>query len=147
MTEKEIVLGDALVSARLSIGFERLKLFFTGNRIIVAHIGKRGVGSLGITSFFGRLSGAVEHVVKGGREAVGKRKLRGSVPEEILASDKDNFFVNYVDVVEVTFDRRFVRPRITVVTRDEKLEFIVTRASEDLHELLERVLEEKVRMI
>jgi len=142
---EETVLAEVLVVTRLSIGLERLRLFLTDRRIIVAHVGKRGAGSLGMVSFFGRLSGAIEDIIKSGRESVGKRKLGKSTPDEILAMDKDNFFVNYTDVVDVSVDTVLARPRLTVLTKDEKLQFTVQSAPEDLPELLHRVLAGKVR--
>src|SRR6266566_304047 len=145
--EMELVHGDFRVASRLSMGLEYLRLFVTDRRIIVAHIGKRGAGSQATVSLFGRLSAAVEDLFKSGRESVSKRKLRESIPDEVLSEDKDNFFVNYDDIVEVAFDQRFVRPKLVVLTRDDKFQFIVPGGSQNLLELLQRVLERKLRVL
>src|SRR5207249_10669253 len=97
----EMVLGEIPVTAKLSVGSERLRLFFTQKRIIPAHIGKRGVGSPALASFFGRLSGSLEDLFKSGKESVAKRGLKGASLDQILALDKDNFSINYDDVVTV----------------------------------------------
>jgi hypothetical protein len=139
--------GDLRVVARLAMGLEYLRLFFTDRRIIVAHIGKRGAGSQATLSFFGRLSAVIEELLKGGRESVGKGKLGESAPEEILASDRDNFFVSYSDIVELTLDQTSVRPRLIILTRDDKFQFTVLGMPTNLTELLEKVLHWKLRIL
>jgi hypothetical protein len=145
--ETEVVHGDFRVATRLTMGLEYLRLFFTDRRIIVAHLGKRGAGSQVTVSFFGRLSAAVEDLFKGGRESMGKNKLRESIPDEVLAQDKDNFFVNYADIVEVSYDQRLVHPKMIVLTRDDKYQFIVPGESENLLEMLQRLLQRKLRIL
>jgi hypothetical protein len=144
MEREERVLLETPVVARLSIGSEHLRLFFTDWRIIVAHVGKRGVGSLGMVSFFGWLSSVVEDLFKGGRESLGRRRLKRSGPDEILAADRDNFFISYADVVSLNFDRTFLRPGMTVLTRDDKYRFAIMGRSEPLLDFLHKVLEGKL---
>ncbi len=145
--EEEIVRGEIRVAARLSMGLEYLRLFFTDRRIIVAHIGKRGAGSQATISFFGKLSSAVEDLFKSGRESVTKRMVWGSAPESILAKDKDNFSLSYSHIVEVTLDEKFVHPKLTVLTTDDKYQFIVHGLRDDLRELLRKTLGTKFRTI
>jgi hypothetical protein len=144
----EVVYGDFRVAARLKMGLEYLRVFVTDRRIIVAHIGKRGAGSQAAASIFGRLSAAIEDFFQSGKESVSKRGLQEEpTPERILAQDKDNFFVNYTDIVEVTFDRRFENPKLTVLTKDDKFLFIVPRDSDQTLGLLQKVLETKLRVL
>src|SRR2546422_5407376 len=86
LPEDEFVMGDIQVLAGLKMGSERLRLFFTPTRILVAHIGKRGVGSQAMGSFFGWLSGAIEDIFRSGKESFTKRESKMSTPKDILAS-------------------------------------------------------------
>jgi hypothetical protein len=139
-------LGEVPVTARLSIGSERLRLFFTETRIIVAHLGKRGVASPALASFFGRLGGAVEDLFKSGRESVSKRGLGRGSPEEILAADRGNFSIDYADVVRADVSLFGPLSSLDLVTKDDKLRF-TTRASPAMFlELLRKALGAKVRV-
>jgi len=140
----EAVLADVPVTASLALSSERLRMFFTQKRIILAHIGKRGVASPALASFFGRLSGALEDLFKSGKESVAKRGLKGASPDQILALDKDNFSINYDDVVTVEVSGFGTLYRIVMVTKDEKLRF-TTRASPEFLKLLTQYLGEKVK--
>jgi len=140
----EAVLADVPVTASLYLSSERLRMFFTQKRIILAHIGKRGVASPALASFFGRLSGALEDLFKSGKESVAKRGLKGASPDQILALDKDNFSINYDDVVTVEVSGFGTLYRIVMVTKDEKLRF-TTRASPEFLKLLTQYLGEKVK--
>ena len=142
----EMVLGEIAATAKLSMGSERLRLFFTQTRIIVAHIGKRGVGAPALASFFGRLSGALEDIFRSGKESVAKRGLGESSPEEILAADRDNFFVNYGDVVSVDLFLSQTLSSLVMVTKDDKFRFTTRSTSGVLLELLEKTLGAKVRV-
>ena len=140
----EAVLADVHVTASLALSSERLRMFFTQKRIILAHIGKRGVASPALSSFFGRLSGALEDLFKSGKESVVKRGLKGASPDQILALDKDNFSIKYDDVVTVEVSGFGTLYRIVMVTKDEKLRF-TTRASPEFLKLLTQYLGEKVK--
>ncbi len=141
----EVVLGDIAVVSRLALGTERLRLFLTTRRIIVAHVGKRGAGAIPGTSIFGKMSGALEDLFKSGRESVEKRKLERSLPEEILASDKGNFQIGYEEVVSVDVTSDI--PALTtlvILTRDEKFEFFTAIKLRNVLELLEKPLGPKL---
>ncbi len=142
----EMVLGEIPVTAKLSVGSERLRLFFTQKRIIVAHVGKRGVGSPALASFFGRLSGALEDVFRSGKEAVAGRGLGESSPEEILAADRDNFFVNYGDVVSVDLSLFQSLSSVVIVTKDDKFRFTTRATSRVLLDLLQKTLGGKAKV-
>jgi hypothetical protein len=144
---EELLLGEVMVVARLRVGSERLRLFFTQTRIILAHIGKRGVGSPAMGSFFGGLSRAVEDVFRSGRESVSKRGLKTSTPGEILAADKDNFSISYPDVVSVDVDLAAPLVDFTILTKDDKYHFIATSSGDFPLDLLRQVLGEKVKLV
>jgi len=143
----EETLGEIPVVARLSLGSERLTLYFTTTRIIVAHLSKRGVGSPAMGSFFGWISGAVEDIFRGGKESVTRRGLKLSTPEGILAADKDNFAIKYEEVVSVDVNLREPLPRFTILTRNEKLVFTTRVRRQVLVDLLRKVLDSKVTVI
>jgi hypothetical protein len=145
MSETEIVLGEIPVVARLALGSERLGLFVTTTRIIVAHVGKRGTGAVATTAFFGRLSGAIEDVFKGCRESLDKRKLAEPSPGQILAADKDNFHIDYGEVVNIDVDQTPSLTGIVILTKREKLEFYTRMKFESAVELLDKATGPKVR--
>lgn len=116
------MLGEIPIFARLAIGSEKLRLFVTNKRMIIAHVGKRGAGALAATSFFGRLSAAVEDLFKSGREYK-RRKALEHGPDSILAADKDNFPISYGEVVSVLVQGTSGLTRISVLTKDDKFEF------------------------
>jgi hypothetical protein len=140
----EAVLGEIPVSAKLALGSERLRLFVTSTRIIVARVGKRGAGAVATTSLFGRLSGALEDFFKSGRESLGARGMEGLTPDEILASNKDNFYIRVGDVVSVNVVKMGSRSWLTLVTVSEKLEFLTSQEFLKVVELLETILGGKV---
>jgi len=128
----EAILKEISVVARLRLGTERLKLFLTNDRIIVAHLGKRGTVALATTSFFGRLSGAIEDLFKGSKESLGKRKLASLTPREILGNDKDNFAIAYDDIVRVDVDEMPSSTGVTILTKGEKFEFFTRLGQADV---------------
>ena len=144
---EELLLGDVVVVARLTIGSERLRLFFTQTRIIIAHIGKRGVGSPAMGSFFGGLSRALEDVFRSGRESVSKRGLKSFTPSKILAADKDNFSISYTDVVSIDVDLTAPMVDFTILTKDDKYHFMATSPGDLLLDLLRKVMGEKVKLV
>ena len=131
--DSETVLGEIPVVARLALGSEHLTIFPTTTRLIIAHVGKRGAGALAAVSFFGRFSGAVEDLFKTGREFRGKQKLRRLSPDEILARDKANFSIRREEIVRVELDEMPSLTSITILTGDEKFEFL-SRSSLDMVE-------------
>jgi len=144
LDRSEAVLGEIPVSAKLALGSERLRLFVTSTRIIVARVGKRGAGAVAATSLFGRLSGALEDFFKSGRESLGARGMEGLAPDEILASNKDNFYIRHGDVVSVNVVKMGPRSWLTLVTVSEKLEFLTSQEFLKVVELLETILGGKV---
>ncbi len=121
--ESESVVGEIPVVARLALGIERLMLFVTEARIIVAHLGKRGAGAFATSALLGRLSGGFEDVVKSGSEFRGRRALKNTSPEEILAANKDNFQLRFGEIISVRLVETPVASEMTVLTRHDKFEF------------------------
>ncbi len=143
-TADETLIDEIPVTVRLSMGSERLRLFLTGTRMIVAHAGKRGTGALATTSFFGRLSSVVEDLFKGGKESLRKKTLERMSPSEILSADKDNFSIAYDEIVSVSLEKAPYTTLMTILTREEKLEFSTPLGFDELTRALERVLEAKL---
>ncbi len=140
----EAVLGEIPVIARLSLGVEHLSLFLTSSRIVVAHVGKRGAGALATFSFFGRLSEGLEDLFKRGKESVRQRRTDTLSPEGILSADKDNFSLGYDEIVSVDVIQGFRTTGITIVTRDDKLNFSTRGNFETVVGLFEQTLGPKL---
>ena len=140
--EPERVLGEMIAFARLAIGSERLRFFFTNRRIIIAPLGKRGAG-LGF-SFLGKIGSGLEDLFKGGREALTKRGLEALGPDEILAANKENFPVSYGDVVSVDVFGGGTVTHITLLTKDDKFELSTSLKRDGVVALLEKVLHDKL---
>ena len=121
--ESESILAEIPVVATLALGNERLTLFVTGARIIVAHVGKRGTGAVATATLLGRLGGGLENVLKSGGESRSKRALQHSTPDGILAADKDNFDLRYDEIVNVRVVETQLSRIMIIVTRDDKFEF------------------------
>jgi hypothetical protein len=142
----ESIIGVIPVLARLAMGSERLKLYVTRSGLIVAHGGKRGAGAMAGMSVFGKLSGAIEDFVKGGKETIERRDKDLSSPKAILSADKDNFLLPTDDIVKVELDPSRVPIRLVLVTRSEKFQLSTAMSAESLESLLRQVLKEKVSL-
>ena len=143
-SDPETLMAEIPAYARLALGSERLAIFLTNTRMIVASIGKRGAGALATTSFFGGLSGAFEDIFKVGRESAVRRRLETLNPEKILASDKDNFAVNLEDIVRVDVEETAGPVSITILTSSEKLQLSTRLGFEQVGGLFRNVLGSKV---
>ena len=142
--ESESIVGEIPVVARLSLGIERLILFVTDTRVIVAHAGKRGAGAYATSALFGRLSGGVEDVVKSGGESLGKRALHNITPAKVLAADKDNFHLRFEEIISVRLVETPFTREMTVLTTDDKFEFQTHQSVDSIIELLQVHLESKL---
>lgn len=140
----EAILGVIPVTAQLDIGSERLKLFLTNNRLIVAHLGKRGTAALATASWFGKLSAAIEDLFKGGRESRKTRRIEESSPKEILEADKDNFDIGYQDIVNVELDGSLPVVSITVLSKEARLRFRSAMDFDSIVELFRETLGNKL---
>lgn len=142
--ESEKIVGMIPVLTRLAFGSERLNLYVTERRIIIAHIGKRGAGAVAGTTLLGRLSSAFEDLLKTGKESRGKRKLESSHPSDILRADKDNFAISYEDIVQVDVNQDPRLVVITIISKDLKLEFMTRNSFENVVNVLSERLGSKL---
>ncbi len=138
--------GSPSYFARLAMGSERLNLYVTRSGLVVAHVGKRGAGAMAGMSFFGKLSGAVEDLLKGGKEAIEKRERNKSNPREILRANKDNFLLTSNDIVKVELDTFRSPVRLVLVTQSEKFQLSTPMAAKPLESLLRQTLNDKVSL-
>jgi len=144
----ETLVGSLQVSVQLGADVEYLTLFFTQRRLILAHIGKRTVGRLSSMSLLGRWGEGLEGLFKGPGESRRKRKMRKGVsdmsPQEILEANKDNFDVSYDNVVRVELDESSNLVGVTLLTKDDKFEFLTNRDYAAVSKLLRDTLGDKV---
>ena len=134
--QSENVIGHIPVVARLAIGIERLVLFVTEARIIVAHLGKRGAGAYMSSAVFGLMSGGVEDVVKSGKEFRSKRALPNLTPQRILSTNKDNFTLGYGEIVSLRVVETLYSVEMSLLTRDDKFDFKTSLSVDRIIELL-----------
>jgi len=142
----EPIIGVIPVIARLAMGSERLNLYVTRSGLVVAHGGKRGAGAMAGMSVFGRLSGAIEDLVKGGKETIERRERDLSNSQAILSADKDNFLLSTDDIVKIELDSSRVPVHLVLVTKREKFQLVTLMSAESVQSLLRRVLKDKVSL-
>jgi len=134
------------VQARLSAGSERLTLYFTSKRVLVAHGVKWGSGSMAASSFLGGLGGLVRGLRRE-RKPQAKPELDGFSARRILAADKDNFSIAYGEFVKVVVtepdDPRGLTG-ISLLTGRDKLELTSQSGVGRVAESFRRGLGEKV---
>ncbi len=116
-------MGEIPVTTKLTLGAERLRLFLTSERIIVGRVGKRGAGEVATTSLLGRFGTAFEELFQGGRESFKTRKGKQQSPDELLRLDRDNFAINYGQIVSVTLGPERYGTSIMMLTADDKYDF------------------------
>jgi len=144
LSKEETLLGGFSVLTSLDMGNERLSVFVTDRRLIFASMGKRGSGAMATTALFGMLSGAVEDAVRGTKESIEKGRMEKLKPEMILQASKDNFYVNYEEVVLVEMVGAPAFTLITMVTTRDKMEFRTGRKFDVVHGLLAAKLGSKL---
>jgi hypothetical protein len=123
MSSAERILGEIPVATKLALGSERMSLFMTDSRILVAHVGKRGAGAAVSINLLGKLSGALEELFKSHKESVGKRRMKSAGVKEILAADKDNFSIRFDEVVNVSITQGASLTGLMILTGSDKFEF------------------------
>lgn len=140
----EPILGAVPVFARLAMGTERLVLYITSSGLVVGRVGKRGAGAIVGMSFFGKLSSALEDLVKGGKETIGRREKRSSTAREVLRENKDNFFLSSNDIVRLELDASVVPVSMLLLTRSEKFQLGTSMPAVSLESLLRKALSDKL---
>ena len=146
MTDSPDLLREIPVVAKLAFGSEHLSIVLTPTSMIVAHGGKRGAGAVVGSTFLGRLGGALEDLFKTRKDSGTEKSIRSQDANRILEADKDNFKIDYGDIVHIEIDG--IAPSvtaITILTKDEKFEFFSRKEYESIVELLETQLGSKVR--
>ena len=139
----ERVVGDLPVVSNLSMGYERLTLFFTDRRIIVGHGGKVGAGSVPGTFLFGSLGAALGGLF--GREKhKTKRDSHYPSPGSILTSHKDNFSISYSEVVNVDLAQSRSINHIIILSHNDKFQFTSRSRFESILRLFRSNLGERV---
>ena len=140
----ELVLGEFPVSARLAMGTDRLRLFFTRTRIIAAHESKSGAGSVPATGFLGSMGSAFAGIFGREKKSVGTRQLDILNPSEILSWSKDNFTIAASEVVSAELVEEEFQTLITILTGDEKMEFHTGKHFDDVAALMSDLLGAKL---
>jgi hypothetical protein len=136
--------GEVWVSTTLRFGSERIRLLVTSSRIIVDHAGKRGPGAVAGTSILGSLSSGLESLIKGGSDSVSRRRVEKMSPGQVLHAHKDNFALPYNQVVSVTVEKALPQNRVTILTRDDKYEFITSTLFDTVVSLFSKTLADKL---
>jgi hypothetical protein len=147
LSSAERILGEIPVATKLALGSERMSLFMTDSRILVAHVGKRGAGAAVSVNLLGKLSGALEDLFKSGKESVGKRRMKSAGVREILAADKDNFSIKFDEVVNVTITQGERLTGLRILTRNDKFEFSTRLPFATVEELFSPSLSSKLTKI
>jgi hypothetical protein len=140
----EEALGEVWVSTKLRFGSERIRLLITSGRIIVDHAGKRGPGAVAGTSILGELSRGLESLLRSGTDSVNRRKVEKMTPSQVLHAHKDNFPISYSEVVNVTVEKTLPQNRITILTNDDKYEFLTSTLFDTVVALFSKTLSDKL---
>jgi hypothetical protein len=141
----EVVLGEVPVSARLTMGSDRMRLFFTRTRIIAAHAGKSRTGTGASTSLLlGSWGSGIAGVFGRGKKSVGSQALEILNPSDILRWDKDNFSIKYDEVVSAELVEGELYTVIKILTGEEKLEFHTGKHFDDVASLMGELLGAKL---
>ena len=133
------------MTARLPMGFERLRLYFTDRRIIVGHLGKMGAGSVAPTFMFGSIGSALGGLF--GRKGASKNKRSGNPsPGKILASHPDNFSIIFDEIISVQLTHESDKNSIAILSKNDKFDFASRSRFELVRSLFENALKDKVRV-
>jgi hypothetical protein len=119
----ESILGEIPVSVKRGVGFEKLRLYITGKRIIVAHESKKGLGALALTPLLGRYSGSSEDSARDRSMRGGKGRVEALSPGNVLVARKDNFALSYEELVSVELNQSSQATNMTILTNQEKFQF------------------------
>jgi hypothetical protein len=132
----EVLIGEVPLVANLAIGYERLRLFVTSDRLLFVYVGKRGTGAMMGTALLGRLASGLEAIFKIGPEARRAKHAQHETPAKILAAHRDNFALRFGEVVSISLDEYPPLTRMTILTNREKLEFSTLSNIDYLQDLL-----------
>ncbi len=136
--------GGLSVTTRLKFGSEHLRLLFTSNRIVVDHVGKRGAGAVAGSGILGKLSGAFEDLFRSGNESARRRGIVKMSPVQVLRAHRDNFAILYSEVVSVIVEQTVGLNSLTILTGDDKFEFLTRTRFDSVVEMVSKTLGDKV---
>ena len=142
----ERVLGEIAVSVKLSMGFERLRLYFTNQRIIVGHLSKVGAGSVAPTFLFGSIGSALGDVFGRRKDPRAKARSDYPTPGRILASHPDNFSISFGEIIGVDIIHGSEKTSIAILSTNDKFDFTSRSRFELVRSLFENALGEKVKV-
>jgi hypothetical protein len=146
----EHILGSIRVTADIRAGSQFLRIFFTETRLIMAHVGRRGMGSMTTITLLGKLGSGFEGLIRGPGESRRKKKMNAgeieTSPGVILSIDKANFAISYDEIVQVSLERTPYSVEITMLTRDEKYRFTTTDDSSKVLKLFQDPLSTRVEV-
>ena len=137
-------MGVIPANARLGIGFEQLQLVVTNRRIIVAHKAKKGRGGLASILILGSHGGDFADPDKPKSPLGRGNQFKHVDPEKVLTSNKDNFSINFSELVSVQVDEGRESTSIAMVTGDDKFQFFTRLLSREVSMLLSESLGPKL---
>ncbi len=140
----ESVLGFITVTFPRRIGFERVGLYVTSTRIIVAHKSRKGLGALALAPLLGRYAGSSDESAREPGRG-GKPRVEAMSAEEVLAGHKDNFALGYDELVSVELRESSGVTSITILTREDKFQFSSDMGLREIAQLLSRNLGAKLQ--
>ncbi len=141
----EQVVGDILVIAQLSMGYQRLRLYFTNRRIIASHLTKVGAGSVAPTFMFGSIGNALGGLL-GRKKGRAKSTSQYPGPDRILAAHKSNFFIALDEIVSVNLTRGTYKNSIALLSKNDKYEFTSPARFDKIRLLFENALPDRVQV-
>jgi hypothetical protein len=142
----EEVRGDILVTTQLSMGYERLRLYFTDRRIIASHLGKVGAGSVAPTFVLGSIGNALGGLFGRGKETRARSKSQYPSPDRILANHRSNFSIFFEEIVSADLTLGAYKNTIAILSKNDKFDFACTARFEQLRLLFQNALGDKVRL-
>ena len=142
----EVVLEELRVSTKLRQGSERLRLLFTDRRLVVDHVGKRGAGAVPGTNILGKLSTLFEDLFKSRKESVSRRQVENMEPSQVLRANRDNFAIQYDEIVSAAIEQTPDLNSLEILTRDDKFEFLTRSKVDAVAELFSKTLGDKFTM-
>ena len=140
----ERILGDLPVLAHLSMGYERLTLFFTDRRIIVGRRGKSGAGAVPATFILGSLGNVLGGLFRGGRRGSSKSQAQYPSPGAALAAHRDNFSIPFSEVVSVALTQTLSTNDITILSKNDKYHFSSPTRFSEIQQLFTAGLKDKM---
>ena len=140
----EVLLGELRANATLMLGSENLRILLTSSRLVIDHVGKRGAGAVAGSGILGTLSSAFEDLFRSGGESAKRRGIEKKSPDEVLRAHRDNFAINYGEVVSVTVVQTSTLNQIIILTGEDKYEFSTRTRFDNILELFKKTLGDKL---